>query len=80
MIKKINHFLASTLVEDKPDLIIKHVECNEVTKQNMNTVNQVNLVTTLLILGNYVLVIMSILPKCSIKLTKIIREVNDTLK
>lgn len=80
MIKKINHFLASTSVEDKPDLIIKHVECNEVTKQNMNTVNQVNLVTTLLILGNYVLVIMSILPKCSIKLTKIIREVNDTLK
>ena len=38
-IKMINNFAIPTMVEDKPDVIIINVGCNDVTKQNMNIVN-----------------------------------------
>ena len=34
--KRLNHFVAPTIVEDKPEIIIIHVGCNCVTKQNIN--------------------------------------------
>ena len=37
IIKRLKLFVVPTLVEDKPDRIIKHVRCNDVMKQKMDT-------------------------------------------
>lgn len=35
-IKALKHFVVPILVEDKPDVIIVHVECSDVAKQKMD--------------------------------------------
>ena len=76
-IRKINHFVAPTLAEEKLGVIIIHVGCNDVTKQNMNTVNPGKLVDSIINIGKLcascgvtVIIMSSILPKRSIELIK----------
>ena len=84
--ERIKHFVAPTLVEDEPGVIIIHVGCNDVTKQKWTLLILINLQMILLILQNYVLVLVlrillsSVLPKRNISLTRIIRELTTVEK
>ena len=80
-IKRIKHFAAPTLVQDKPDVIIIHVGCNDVTKQKRDTVNPNQLANDInniakLCAGYGVkdIIVSSVLPKRDTSLTRIIEN------
>ena len=83
-IKRIKLFVAVTLAEDKPDVIIIHIECNDVMKQKMDTADSNKLADDIIDFaklcasyGNKDIIVSSVLPKCNILLTRIIRELNN---
>ena len=76
-IKRINHNVTPTLAQDKPDVIVIHVGCNDITKQNMNIVNPSKLADGIINKGKSCasysvkdIILPSILTKRCIKLTK----------
>ena len=86
-IKRIKHFVAPTLVEDKPDVIIILVGCNDVTKQKMDTADPNKLADDIIDIAKLCtsygvkdIIVLSVLPKRNISLTRIIRELNDQFK
>ena len=83
-IKRIKHVVASSLVEDKLDRIIIHVECNDDTKQKMGTADPNKLADDIIditkLCASYVvkdIIVSSVLPKCNVSLTRI-REMLKT--
>ena len=86
-INRIKHFVQPTLVEDKPDAIIIHVGCNDITRNSMDTADPTKIAESIIDIGKLCayhgvqdVIMSSILPKRNIRLTKIIRQVNDKLK
>ena len=86
-IKRIKPFAAPTLVEYKPNVIIIYVGCNVVAKQKMDTADLNKIADDIIDIANLCasygvkdIIVSSVLPKCNIWLTRIIRELNDQLK
>ena len=79
-IKRTKYFLAPTLVEDKPDVIIIYAGCNDVTKQKMDIADPNKLADEIIDIaklfasyGVKAVIVSSVLIKCNISLTRIIR-------
>ena len=86
-VNKIKHFVAPTLVEDKSDVVIIDVGCNDVKNQKMDTDDPNKRADRIIdiakLCANYGVkdvIASSVLPKRNISLTRIIREVNYQLK
>ena len=86
-IKRLDHYITPILEEDRPDIVIIHVGCNDVTFQNLEIMDVKDLSKRLIDIGKKCksygveeVIFSSILVKKQIKLTKIIRQVNDALR
>ena len=82
-----NYYILPTLQEDQPDVVFLHIGSNDInnqTKDKINTEKQagdiINIGKPYIDLGVKEVVISSILPKKNIALTRLIRQVNDSLK
>ena len=85
-IKRLDHFITPTLVEDRPDIVIIHIGSNDIThnivgqvdvKDNVNRI--INIGKTCLSYGVKEVIVSSIFIKKQFKLARIIRQVNDLL-
>ena len=86
-IKRLNHFITPTLAEDRPDIVIIHVGCNDIIHENIDQINAADVSKRLIEIGEKCksygvkeVIFSSILLKRQMKLTKIIRQVNDCLR
>ena len=92
--QRLSHHAIPTMHEDHPDVVVIHIGSNDVTKQEFDgideeTINQktrtltdniINIGKNFIRNGATEVLISSILPKKNIKLTRVIRRVNDLLK
>ena len=85
--KRLEHYILPTLVEDKPDIVIIHIGSNDVTHDTLSQININNITERIINKGKQCLnhgvkevLISSIFLKKQLKLTKIIRQINDTLR
>ena len=81
-----NHILP-TLHEDQPDVVLLHIGSNNINNQTKDRINAkkltgdiINIGKSCLDLGVKEIVISSILPNKNISLTRLIRQVNDSLR
>ena len=87
-IRRLKYHVIPTLVEDKPDVIIIHVGCNDIYDiKNIKDLNTSKVVDEIIDIGklctNYgvkEIIFSSILPKRDITLTEKIREVNNIMR
>ena len=82
-----NHYILPTLHEDDPDVVLLHIGSNDMnnkTKGRRNTEKLtgyiINIGKSCIDLGVNEVVILSMLPKNNIVLTRFIRQVNNSLK
>ena len=75
------------MAEDRPDIVIIHVGCNDIIHKNIDQINAVDVSKRLIEIGEECnsygvkeVIFSSILLKRQMKLTKIIRQVNDCLR
>ena len=85
--KRLEYYVSPTLDEDKPDVVVIHVGSNDVNHENFDRINVTEISERIINIGKQCLyygvkevLISSIFPKKQIKLTSIIREINDILK
>ena len=86
-VQRLNHFVEPMLVEDKPDVVLIHVGCNNVTKDMKDKLNVKELSKNIIDIGLKCkaygvdeVIISSILVKKDRNLTKLIRQVNNILR
>ena len=86
-IRPLNHFITPTLEEDRPDIVIVHVGCNDIIHENFEQINVQDMSNKLIEIGKKCksfgvkeVIFSSILVKRQIKLTRLIRQVNDCLR
>ena len=86
-IKRLDHFITPTLVEDRPDILIIHIRSNDITHNTVGQINVKDIVNRIIYIGKKCLsyrvkevVISSIFIKKQFKLTRIIRQVNNLLR
>ena len=82
-----NHYILPTLHEDQPDVVLLHVDSKYINNQTKDRINTekltediINTGKSCIDLGVKELVISSILPIKNIALTRLIRQVNDSLR
>ena len=85
--KRLNHYVLPTLHEDHPDVVLLHTDSNDINNQTKDRVNIekltwdiINIGKCCIDLGVKKVVISSILPKRNIALTRLIRQINDSLR
>ena len=86
-IKRLDHFIIPTLVEDRPDIFIIHIRSNDITHNKFGQIDVkdianriINTGKTCLSYGVKEVIISSIFIKKQFKLTRIISHVNDLLR
>ena len=82
-----NHDILPTYHEDHPDVALLHIGSNDINNQMKDRINTekltgdiINIGKSCIDLGVKEVVISSILPKKNIALTRLIRQVNDSLR
>ena len=82
-----NHHILPTLHEDHPDVVLLHIGSNDINNKRKDRKNNekltgdiINIGQSCIDLGVKKLVISSTLPKNNIALTRLIRQVNDSLR
>ena len=82
-----NHHILPTLHEDHPDIVLLHIGSNDINNKTKDRKNNekltgdiINIGQSCIDLGVKELVISSTLPKNNIALTRLIRQVNDSLR
>ena len=85
-IKRLDHFITSTLVEDRPDIVIIHIGSNDITHNTVDQIDVKDIANRIVNIGKKCssygvkeVIILSIFIKKQFKLTRIIRQVNDLL-
>ena len=85
-IKLLDHFITPKLVEDEPDIVIIHIGSNDITHNTVDQIDVKDIVNRIINIGKKCLsygvkqvIISSIFIKKQLKLTRIIRQVNDFL-
>ena len=85
--KILNHCILPTLHEDHPDVVLLHIGSNDINNQMKDRINTEKLVEDIINIGKSRInlgvkevVISSILPKKNIKLTRLTRQVNNSLR
>ena len=86
-IKRLDHFITPTLVEDRPDVVIIHIGSNDNTYNTVDQIDGKDIVNCIINIGKKCLsygvkevIILSIFIKKQFKLAGIIRQVNDLLR
>ena len=86
-IKRLDHFINSTLVEDRPDIVRIHIGSNDITDNTVDQIDVKDIANRIVNIGKKCLsygvkevIILSIFIKNQFKLTRIIRQVNDLLR
>ena len=84
--KRLNHYILPILHEDHPEVVLLHIGSNDINNQTKNGINNeelmgdiINIVKSCIDIGVKEVVI-SILSKNNIALTRLIRKVNDSLR
>ena len=79
-----NHFILPTLHKDQPDVVLLHIGSNDINNQTKDKTDTEKLTGDIINIGksciDLVVVISSVLPKTNIPLTRLIRQVNDSLR
>ena len=82
-----NHYILPNFHEDHPDVVLIHIGSNDINNQMKDRINTekltgdiINIGKSCIDLGVKEVVIASILPKKTIALTRLIRQVNDRLR
>ena len=82
-----NHYILPTLHEDHPNVILLHICSNDINNQKKDRINTekltgdiINIGKSCIDLGVKEVVISSILPKKNIAFTRLMRQVNDSLR
>ena len=82
-----NHYVLPKLHEDQPDVVLLHIGSNDLNNQIKDKTNTgkltediINICKSCINLGVKEVIISSILPKNNIALTRIIRQMNDSLR
>ena len=82
-----NHHILPTLHEDHPDVVLLHIGSNDINNKRKDRKNNekltgdiINIGQSCIDLGVKKLLISSTLPKNNIALTRLIRQVNDSLR
>ena len=82
-----NHYVLLKLHEDQPDVVLLHIGSNDLNNQIKDKTNTekltediINIGESCINLGVKEVIISSILPKNNIALTRIIRQMNDSLR
>ena len=85
--KRLNHYILPTLHEDHPDVALLRIGSNDIHNQTKDRINTeklkgdiINICKSCINLGVKEVVTSSILPKKSIALTPLIRQVKDSLR
>ena len=85
--KRLNHYILPTLHEDHPDVVLLRIGSNDIHNQTKDRINTeklkgdiINIGKSCIDLGVKEVVISSILPKKNIALTRLLRQVNDSLR
>ena len=85
--KRLNHYILPTLREGHPDVALLHIDSNDINNQTKYRINtkkltgdNINIGKSCINLGVKEVVISSILPKNNITLTRLILQVNDSLR
>ena len=86
-IKRLDHSITPTLVEDRPDIVIIHIGSNDITHNAVDQIDVKDIVNCIINIGKKCLsygvkevIISSIFIKKQFKLTRIISHVNDLLR
>ena len=86
-IKRLDHFITPTLVEDRPDIVIIHIESSDITHNTVDQIDMKDIENRIINTGKKCLsygikegIIWSIFIKKQCKLTRTIRQVNDLLR
>ena len=86
-IKRLNHYITPILEEDRPDIVILHIGCNDITHRTIDNIDIKDISNQLIDIGKKCksygvkeVIFSSILVKKQVKLTQIIRQVNDYLR
>ena len=86
-VKRLDHLITPTLVEDRPDIAIIHIGSNDITHKTVGQIDVKDIVNRIINIGKRCLsygvkevIISSIFIKKQLKLTRIIRQVNDLLR
>ena len=86
-IKRLDHSITPTLVEDRPDIVIIHIGSNDITHNAVDQIDVKDIVNCIINIGKKCLsygvkevIISSIFIKKQFKLTRIIRQVNYLLR
>ena len=81
-----NHYILPTLHKDQPDVVLLHIGSNDINNRIKNkkaeelTEDIVSIGKSCIDLGVREVIIRSILPKRNTVLTRLIRQVNDSLR
>ena len=82
-----NHYILPNFHEDHPGVVLLHIGSNDINNQMKDRINTekltgniINIGKSCIDLGVKEVVIASILPKKTIALTRLIRQVNDRLR
>ena len=85
--KRLNHYILPTLHEEHPDVVLLHIGSNDINSQMKDRINAekltgdiINICKSCIDLGVNEVVISSILPKKNIGLTRLIWQVNGSLR
>ena len=88
--KRLNHYILPTLHKNHPDVVLLHIGSNDIntkryqTKDRINTGKLtgdiINISKSCIDLGVKEVVILLILPKKNIELTRLIQQMNDSLR
>ena len=79
-----NHYILPTLHKDQPDVVLLHIGSNDINNQTKDKTDTEKLTGDIINIGksciDLVAVISSVLPKTNISLTRLIPQVNDSLR
>ena len=86
-IKRLDHFIPPTLVEDRPDIVLIQIEPNNITHNTVKQINVKDIMNPIIDIEKKCLpycvkevIMWSIFMKKQFKLTRAIRHINDLLR
>ena len=86
-VNRSDHFITPILQEDRPDIVIIHADSNDITHNTINKIDAKGIPKRIIGIGKRCflygvkeVMISSIFIKIQVKLTRIVREVNDHLR
>ena len=86
-VKRLDHFISATLVEDRPDIVLIQIEPNNITHNTVKQINVKDIMNRIIDIEKKCLpyfvkevIISSIFMKNKFKHTRAIRHINDLLR